>query len=319
MPTQTTTFRCLLISPGDVAEERQAIVEAVERWNTTTGINLNAHVIATRWEFARPEMGAPPQDVINAQLVDEADFGIAIFWAKVGTATAKHPSGSVEEVERLLAKGANVMVYFSGKDVPQDLLRDDQYDKLIVVRKEYEKRGLLASFKTTDKLVEMVSLHLTSLVSGLLTKERAGNQPIPSTGVLTAPKPDIRVLVASGLVGHDEMEPMLVVEIQNHSPVSFFFGGLFLSLKSGSKMFITRDAIYGIPLTSEKIEPGSKKTIGIDVDELMKGITEPVANLHVKDSIDRLFVADYQSTIAAIEEAKRMRKKYPAKRKRRWA
>jgi len=315
MPTQTTTFRCLLISPGDVAEERRAVVEAVERWNTTIGIGLNAHVIVTRWEFARPEMGAPPQDVINAQLVDEADFGIAIFWAKLGTPTVKHASGSVEEIERLLAKNANVMTYFSAKAVPHELLRDDQYDKLMAARKDYEKRGLLASFPDATKLGEMVFLHVTSLVTGLLTKERAGNQPIPSTGVLTAPTPDIRVQVASAMVGRDQMEPMLVVTIQNHSPVPFFFGGLFVSLKSGTKLFITRDAIYGLPLTSDTIEPGNKKTIGIDVVELMEGIKETVANLHVRDNIDRIFLADYESTITAIKEAQKMRKQYPAKKR----
>lgn len=318
MPSQTTTFKCLLISPSDVAEERRAVVEAVERWNTTTGINLDAHVVVSRWEFARPEMGAPPQDVINTQLVDGADFGIAIFWAKVGTPTAKHPSGSVEEVERLLGKGANVMVYFSSRAVPHEALRDDQYDKLMAVRKEYEKRGLLASFASADKLSEMVSLHLTSLVSGLLTKLRAGNQPIPSTGVLTAPMPDVRVLVSSAMVGREEMEPLLVVEVQNHSPVPFYFGGLFVSLKSGTRLFITRDAIYGTPMASERIEPGNKKTIGIDVEELLKGIDEPIVNLHVRDSIDRVFQADYQSTISAIDEAKKMRKRYPAKRRGRW-
>jgi hypothetical protein len=202
MPQQTTTFKLLLISPGDVAEERQAVVAAVERWNATTGIYLSAHIVTNRWEFARPEMGAPPQEVINRQLVDDADFGIAIFWARLGSPTKDHPSGSAEEVERLLAKGANVMVYFSSKAVPQDLLKDDQYDKLQALRDDYKRRGLLVSFPDADKLAEMVSMHLMSLVIAHLKKERAGN---PMGGVVV----EVLASVENTKIGSQTSKPSL--------------------------------------------------------------------------------------------------------------
>ena len=139
-----------------------------------TGLSLNAQVATTRWELARPEMGAPAQDVINRQIVDDADFGVAIFWARLGSPTEHHTSGSAEEVERLLQRGAKVMVYFSSKPVPQTLLKDDQYERLQALRANYEKRGLLASFADAGKLAEMVSEHLTSLVIDVLKKERTG-------------------------------------------------------------------------------------------------------------------------------------------------
>lgn len=305
MPHQTTTFKLLLISPADVQEERQAVVDAVERWNATTGINLSAHVVTTRWEFARPDMGAPAQDVINKQLVDGADFGIAVFWARLGSPTQEHSSGSAEEVERLLAKGANVMVYFSTRPVPHELLKDDQYGKLQELRSQYEKRGLLASFPNADKLAEMVSLHLTSLVSGLLTKERAANQPIPSVGSMTAPKPDVRVSVSAGYVGRDEMVPRLIVEVQNHSPVDFFFSSLRFSLESGKQLFVAREAAYGLPLVPEKIESGNGKSIVIDLLEMLAGASgERVVGAYVVDKIDRRYFADPEQTQTAIANVK---------------
>lgn len=307
MPHQTTTFKLLLISPGDVQEERQAVVGAVERWNATTGLNLRAHVVTTRWEFARPDMSAPAQQVINQQLVDDADLGVAIFWARLGSPTESHPSGSSEEVERLLAKGANVMVYFSSKAVPQELLGDDQYAKLRKLREEYEKRGLLASFPNADKLAEMVSLHLTSLVSSLLTKERAANQPIPSVGSMTAPKPDVRVIVSSAYVGQDHMVPRLVVEVQNHSPIDFFFSSFRFSQASGKQLMIARDAVYGLPVMPEKIQPGNGKSIVIDLAEMPKGFEEdPITGAFVVDKIDRRYFADPQQTVAAIVSVTRM-------------
>jgi hypothetical protein len=302
MPHPTTTFKLLLISPGDVLEERQAVVNAVERWNATTGLNLAAHVVTTRWEFARPDMSGPAQDIINQQLVDEADFGVAIFWARLGSPTEKHRSGSAEEVERLIGRGANVMVYFSSKPVPQELLKDDQYGRLQELRADYQKRGLLAFFPSPDNLAELVSLHLTSLVSALLTKERAGNQPIPSVGSMTAPKPDVRVIVSSGLVGQDKMFPRLIVEVQNHSPVDFFFSGLRFSQESGKQLAIMREAAYGLPLMPEKIEPGNGKSIVIDLAEMMSAMSagDRVTNAFIVDKIDRRYFADPKQTEAAI-------------------
>ncbi len=64
MAKQTTMFRCMLISPSDVEEERKAVIDAIEKWNTTIGLGLGAHVATTRWETAAPAMGAcrsPPR------------------------------------------------------------------------------------------------------------------------------------------------------------------------------------------------------------------------------------------------------------------
>src|SRR5581483_9879728 len=128
MPKQVAHYKCMVISPGDVEDARDAVVAAITDWNAHAGESLGAKIEPVRWEsHARPEMGAGPQEIINKQLVDDCDFGVAIFWSRLGSPTAKHPSGSVEEIERLIAKGANVMVYFCDAPVPQDALKDDQY------------------------------------------------------------------------------------------------------------------------------------------------------------------------------------------------
>src|SRR5438045_1658210 len=99
MPQQIIEYRCLLISPGDVAEERDALTKLVNDWNAQIGCGLGVRVELVRWEsHATPDMSGPPQEVINTQLLGDCDLGIAVFWSRLGTPTSTHPSGSVEEV-----------------------------------------------------------------------------------------------------------------------------------------------------------------------------------------------------------------------------
>jgi hypothetical protein len=120
MPGTVTEYRCLLISPSDVEEEREALLEVVARWNAHDGKALGARVELVRWEtHAVPDSGQPAQASLNRQIVDECDFGIAVFWARLGTPTASEHSGSIEEINRLKARGANVLVCFNAAPVPQ--------------------------------------------------------------------------------------------------------------------------------------------------------------------------------------------------------
>src|SRR5438132_5201090 len=131
MAKTITEFRCLLISPGDVANERDALTEVVANWNAHIGEALGGRIQVIRWEtHGVPDASAPAQEVLNRQIVDECDFGIAVFWARLGTPTSTHLSGSIEEIEQLRKRGARVLVYFNTAPVPQELLKDDQFDKL---------------------------------------------------------------------------------------------------------------------------------------------------------------------------------------------
>jgi len=99
-------YRCLLISPGDVDQERAAVVEAIESWNALVGAALDGRVHLVRREtHGVPDASGPPRQVLSRQIVDECDFGIAIFWTRIGTETTTHPSGSIYEIERLRERG----------------------------------------------------------------------------------------------------------------------------------------------------------------------------------------------------------------------
>jgi hypothetical protein len=51
------------------------------RWNVLLGEQFQHVVVPVSWsEHAAAEFGQPPQDILNRQLVDVADLGIAVFW-----------------------------------------------------------------------------------------------------------------------------------------------------------------------------------------------------------------------------------------------
>ncbi|MGA7316625.1 MAG: hypothetical protein WBX22_21955 [Silvibacterium sp.] len=82
MPRPSIRYEVLIASPSGVVSERDVVAEVIESWNSAharaTGVTLQAR----RWELdAVPALGERPQGLLNRQLVDEADFVIALFFS----------------------------------------------------------------------------------------------------------------------------------------------------------------------------------------------------------------------------------------------
>lgn len=175
MPRSLLHFRLLIISPSDVEVERRALTDAVIEWNAHAGRTLGVSIDPVRWEsHSRPALGARPQQIINNQIVDDCDFGIAVFWSRLGTPTGGHASGSAEEIERLLTADKDVMVYLKAKAIPQDSLGDDQFLRLQKFKSELSDRGVFREFDDATELTRYATLHLTSLVSKILISREPG-------------------------------------------------------------------------------------------------------------------------------------------------
>src|SRR4029077_30356 len=188
-----------LISPRDVAAERDALTDMVQFWNAQIGRALNVHVDLVRWEsHGTPDLSQPAQAVLNEQLLDDCELAIAVFWTRVGTATQDYESGSVEEIERLLKRGVRVLLYFCERDIPQATLTDDQFERLRRLRQSYTARGLVWTYVEIQNLREQVNLHLSTIITGMLSQARAGVTGNYGFGKLTAAIPDVRVSVSGG-------------------------------------------------------------------------------------------------------------------------
>ncbi|MDP2315696.1 MAG: hypothetical protein Q8P41_22550 [Pseudomonadota bacterium] len=165
----------MVISPSDVQPERDAITRLASSWNAQIGKVLGLRVEMVAWEtHAAPALGGSPQGLLNGQIVDECDLAIAVFWTRLGTPTASHPSGSVEEIARLAERGAPVMVYFKSASVPQSSLGDDQFARLQKVKADLRSRGLVWDFANPEDLVGLLQLHLAAALSRLGVGRDAG-------------------------------------------------------------------------------------------------------------------------------------------------
>lgn len=100
MANQVNRYGVFIASPSDVSEERDIVVETINRWNVVNWDTRRILFAPLRYETgAVPTLAATPQDAISEQLLPKADYLIGIFWSRLGTPTKDYPSGTVEEIE----------------------------------------------------------------------------------------------------------------------------------------------------------------------------------------------------------------------------
>src|SRR4051812_16837170 len=97
MVRQRRYLRVFLASPGDVGEERARMDRVVSSLNRTMGDSEDAVIDLVRWETrAWPGFGEDAQAVINREL-EPGDIFVGILWRRIGTATKRSVSGTLEE------------------------------------------------------------------------------------------------------------------------------------------------------------------------------------------------------------------------------
>jgi hypothetical protein len=144
--------RVLIASPGDTAGARDLIEGTCHTWNSDRAAAAQVVLLPRRWETdAVPLLGMDGQTVINAQLVDDADIVFGVFYSRVGRATPRGASGTVEELERSLDARKPVHVYFSDQDLPADVDLD-QVAALRALKERLQKEGLYGTFTSQDDL-----------------------------------------------------------------------------------------------------------------------------------------------------------------------
>ena len=205
----------MIASPSDVPEARQTVYESLASWNDSNTLHRNVILLPRRWETsAVPKMGDDAQEVINQQLVDDADIVIAIFGARLGRETARDLSGTAEEMNRAHAAGKPVHTYFSSAPIPHDVDVDD-LKKLRDFKDDLE--GLYATFANTAELNSLVWAAIEHDVAQL--KGIAGSETPSRSGVDFLVQPGSERLPKTDSRGRLKYETKRWVDITNRGDV----------------------------------------------------------------------------------------------------
>lgn len=153
MTFAATVVQVFIASPSDTTASRDAIERALSRWNASRAETDNLVILPRRYETsAVPQMGSVGQQVINKQLVESADIVIAVFANKLGSATPRSVSGTVEEIKEAQSAGKKVHVYFSEADVPREFM--GQVAELEKYKTEFQ--GLYGTYVDDADLIEQI-------------------------------------------------------------------------------------------------------------------------------------------------------------------
>lgn len=201
MSYSATTFNVMIASPGDVASERAIVRDVVYEWNAVNSNSRKIVLLPVGWEtHSSPEMGATAQTIINRQVLSKCDLLVGVFWTRIGTATERHLSGTVEEIEEHIATGKPAMLYFSSQPVVLDMVDMEQVQKLKAFKVSCQSRGLFETYDShgefKDKFYRQLQLKVNEHSLFQAANVGADGQTIvESRTPLPALSPEARVLL----------------------------------------------------------------------------------------------------------------------------
>lgn len=164
----------LIASPGDTVDARDIVEQTILSWNRDRSYGERVVLLPVRWETdAVPEMGSDGQSIINRQLVDRADVVVALFHSRVGAPTPRAESGTAEEIDRAVARGVPVHVYFAEMPYPHGV-DPDELKRLQTFREAIQERGLLGRYASAEDLIAKVRTALEHDVAVLVAATPSG-------------------------------------------------------------------------------------------------------------------------------------------------
>jgi hypothetical protein len=184
MVYRANVVHVFIASPNDVARERLALRDAIWEFNDEHTADTQVVLLPRLWEKnSTPNIGAPPQAILDAQIVDSSDIVIGIFGTRIGQMLDDGKHATVHELERFVAAGKPALLYFSNTPVSPDSLDPKQYKAVQAFKKEIGTRSLYREYSGVDALVEHARRDL------LATVRRSFNLPVgesPSAGGVNA-------------------------------------------------------------------------------------------------------------------------------------
>jgi hypothetical protein len=296
MPRAAKIVSAMIASPGDTGGERQAIKDALIRWNAAHGEDFGVQLNPVMWEtHATPGLEGRPQGMINDQLIPISDFLIAVFHARIGSPTGIEISGTVEEIKEFRLAGKYVLLYFFQGDVS---LRELDAAQLVLLNKfkdEMYHEGLVGEYSHISELREHLAYHLTSVVRKLVGCKSLG---------------EASRLEESATANRDEWFKRLESEFATRVREGNFHGfdtlpATLLTVQTSLANPLEYDDLYGCVLaTGRQLRPGADAVNWTDGFQTVELATSG-ALLHAYGGDYEAFKASYPNTLSGREKARR--------------
>jgi hypothetical protein len=187
MDQQIKLYRVFIASPGDLADERKALRDLVERINGICSKETDWRIELLGWEDTLPGTGRP-QELINADL-DKADLFIGCLWQRWGTPSGDgNKTGFEEEFTRSFEKykttgSPEIWLFF--KEVEPIRLSDpgEQLQKVLAFRSAQieAKQLFFKEFKEARDWRELVHDLLLRRTLQLITSKSVTGKGVQST------------------------------------------------------------------------------------------------------------------------------------------
>jgi hypothetical protein len=172
-----TTIRIFLASPGDVAEERKIVSDAIEDLQLTVGKTRGIHLELVKWEtHAYPDIGSYSQEVINRQIGNYSVL-VGIMWQRFGTKTKNADSGTEEEFnlayEVFRQYGSpKIMFYFRNPAAVRNKNELDQLGMIFDFKEKLQNYGALYwEYGDTREFERKLRVHLYHHIESILSKD----------------------------------------------------------------------------------------------------------------------------------------------------
>lgn len=152
VPFKADVLRVFIASPGDLADDRDEVEDAIHEWNRQHASHQQVVLLPQRWEGAAARQGGDGQQQINEQQVRESDVVLAMFHTKLGQPTERSVSGTAEEIELGEQYGKPTHVLVSQRTIDLSRVDQDEYGRLKSYLAEIRKRGLTKNFSDSSEL-----------------------------------------------------------------------------------------------------------------------------------------------------------------------
>ena len=165
MVDSVKAYDLLISCPSDVSHGIPhffaTIEEAVRDFNSLFG---REHNVVVRTRIYNKDVcgnyGIAPQELINRQIVFNADMQAAIFWTRFGAPTEGYGSGTEEEIETICENRKPVFLCFLDKPCPPSLIDPEQLARVKKFKEKHRDCAFYYIAKDVDELVERLKKYL---------------------------------------------------------------------------------------------------------------------------------------------------------------